>query len=1137
MGYSPGSSTEPRAHPPASANPHLSPTHGHKNGQQPDTGSLQSTHHHQQQQECLEPLLQQERAFSDARQQERAFLDRAQQERAFADRAQQERAYQDRVQRNRAFLDRAQHEATFYNQAHVQQNIAFSEPVTPSQCESVFLDAERQQGIEHQQTTEHQQTIEHQQTVEQQRIEHLQRIEYQQTIEHQLQGVPKEEKTLGYDQLSQESYLKSKSDSVNVSDDTLQQQWAGENVQQTQRSVPSWQRPPQPAFYQQSVSRDIPVTQLKVEQISIEEDKPVMPVSHAPERTEMDSSKKHLWDVGSRKQVFDAKLRPKLWPSTEDRTFLETPSDSSSSNIEDSSSSREHSPFTGPDSCNVGQGQGQHSSGAAMEKKELGYHGLEALTREDILEQAKTGRCGAKFKKRLQERYASSVHESVLDTRRLQRPMHSALPSGKRIHLSAPEMEDEATLQAESGDLNAARIQHHSFPETILQRTFSMSSDTQDDNDVFMEPSSPMQVVCSHRRAKPSPLQQNEPLDLSHTSSRFESEGTSPRLSYGSEASPDLLQESDVCQLDRSRYSAMSATKQEPVVPELCENVIPGSSDLHPQTVTLPHAQADTSLSSHHSIPYPHLDSSASPLSCNVPQHHTSNVSDPGTNVHPHQSMITRSSSDSSLPERHPDTDPSSSKQYSPVTFRSPHRLPFSPHSILSPQSPLCSVPEGGRIFNFSVPCPMEGPHSDSDLLSPSPMSPRFFTFPPHSSVLSSMSEVNRLAVSPRALYPTSPIPLVSYSSKQTYKMKEEPKLYFEKRSLSESDMTYLCPICGQAFPSYDNLAKHMAKHLPTETVRAADNNKIHYCKVCNRSFSRSDMLTRHMRLHTGLKPYECADCGQVFSRSDHLNTHKRTHTGEKPYRCPQCPYAACRRDMITRHMRTHNKRTTKRGRYLAVPDSESSEVRKSSVSSTETTDSQRTCSVSSVESLDLDMSHKKYMESSLESESVQRMSELESRYDRCLELGSERKYVDIMRDANPQARQHGSKASVNYKYTTHSSTEGVSGGTRAGSGPEVIIVSDDEHRGEGANTQTTTDVKGQTQFDPFMGYRKTRNWSSTSADDAEEVPGRHDSMTDDAFMESESSPTQNPNHQGCVVESVSLQKCTISSDSSNINM
>lgn len=324
-------------------------------------------------------------------------------------------------------------------------------------------------------------------------------------------------------------------------------------------------------------------------------------------------------------------------------------------------------------------------------------------------------------------------------------------------------------------------------------------------------------------------------------------------------------------------------------------------------------------------------------------------------------------------------SSPSSKSHYSPLFRSAAHRLSYSPHGLISPksQSPLCSVPEGGRIFSFNLQSPYEsaGAHSDSDIISPSPMSPRFFTFPsiapPHSAtpLLNPLSEVNRLAVSPRALYPTSPVQF-SLRSKSVAHIKWEN---VSKRSFSESDVVYQCLICGQVFPSNDNLAKHMAKHLPTETIRSADNNKIHYCKVCDRSFSRSDMLTRHMRLHTGLKPYECLDCGQVFSRSDHLNTHKRTHTGEKPYRCPQCPYAACRRDMITRHMRTHVKRTSKRGRYLSGTDT-GDDVRKSSTSSVETCESHehprgRACSsLSSTDSLDLDVDHRRIIKDSVES-------------------------------------------------------------------------------------------------------------------------------------------------------------------------
>lgn len=270
-----------------------------------------------------------------------------------------------------------------------------------------------------------------------------------------------------------------------------------------------------------------------------------------------------------------------------------------------------------------------------------------------------------------------------------------------------------------------------------------------------------------------------------------------------------------------------------------------------------------------------------------------------------------------------------------------------------NPQSPLCSVPEGDRIFQFSYASPYEGAHIHPDTDHSSPMSPGIhFTFPSRATMINTSNEVTRLAVSPRVNYLSQPL---IQTVAAHHALNFEGMLNEQRRTMSDSD-AYLCPVCGQVFPSYDNLAKHMAKHLPTETIRSGD-NKIHYCKVCNRSFSRSDMLTRHMRLHTGLKPYECSDCGQVFSRSDHLNTHKRTHTGEKPYKCPQCPYAACRRDMITRHMRTHTKRSAKRGKYLNVPDRDSHEMRKGSVSSTDTTSSQelpRTFSASSGDSLDL---------------------------------------------------------------------------------------------------------------------------------------------------------------------------------------
>lgn len=402
--------------------------------------------------------------------------------------------------------------------------------------------------------------------------------------------------------------------------------------------------------------------------------------------------------------------------------------------------------------------------------------------------------------------------------------------------------------------------------------------------------------------------------------------------------------------------------------------------------------------SHHFQYPKPHSQHSHGPLDLS----RGLVMSVPSASTGPHRSL-TSMPTDSDTPTSSPggvkSAQASPSGQHYSALYRHGHRLNYSPHGLVSPQSsqsPLCSVPEGNRIFNFNMPSPYDpgaasssgigGGLSDSDIISPSPLSPRFFTFPSISPSQSqaavgaglplagTMHDVNRLAVSPRGLYPTSP-PLHSMrsSSKAVAHVKWEN---FSKRSFSDSDVAYQCVVCGQAFPSNDNLAKHMAKHLPTETVRSGpDNSKVHYCKICDRSFSRSDMLTRHMRLHTGLKPYECIDCGQVFSRSDHLNTHKRTHTGEKPYRCPHCPYAACRRDMITRHMRTHStgKRSSahthqgKRGRFLSMPDDDSSgfesgtKPTKSSGSSAETLEGNggkgpAHSSLSSIDSLDLEL-------------------------------------------------------------------------------------------------------------------------------------------------------------------------------------
>ncbi len=54
-----------------------------------------------------------------------------------------------------------------------------------------------------------------------------------------------------------------------------------------------------------------------------------------------------------------------------------------------------------------------------------------------------------------------------------------------------------------------------------------------------------------------------------------------------------------------------------------------------------------------------------------------------------------------------------------------------------------------------------------------------------------------------------------------------------EGNVLRDPNMTYMCPVCGQLFPSYNYLANHMVNHLPSETVvKGPGENKLHLCKV-----------------------------------------------------------------------------------------------------------------------------------------------------------------------------------------------------------------------------------------------------------------------------------------------------------------
>ncbi|XP_067938313.1 uncharacterized protein [Watersipora subatra] len=260
----------------------------------------------------------------------------------------------------------------------------------------------------------------------------------------------------------------------------------------------------------------------------------------------------------------------------------------------------------------------------------------------------------------------------------------------------------------------------------------------------------------------------------------------------------------------------------------------------------------------------------------------------------------------------------------------SPDQANGAPGAPLSNKN-LMSLPPISMVYNRGTSSSSTDGSLDMDRVSP------FNPYPPSTLNPGSVNPTIAASVYENLLESGSMLPLQGMSS-TNFNMSAFLQ-WHQMQSRINNTAANQCFICKQTFPGFDNMAKHIAKHLPTE-VKTDNNNRVHVCKVCNRSFSRSDMLTRHMRLHTGLKPYECKECGQVFSRSDHLNTHKRTHTGEKPYQCPKCPYAACRRDMITRHMRIHTSKVTdKKRRKLGMLYPKDS-VSGSSMESTDSTPS-----------------------------------------------------------------------------------------------------------------------------------------------------------------------------------------------------
>ncbi|XP_070501892.1 zinc finger protein 660-like [Chironomus tepperi] len=79
-------------------------------------------------------------------------------------------------------------------------------------------------------------------------------------------------------------------------------------------------------------------------------------------------------------------------------------------------------------------------------------------------------------------------------------------------------------------------------------------------------------------------------------------------------------------------------------------------------------------------------------------------------------------------------------------------------------------------------------------------------------------------------------------------------------------EKTFNCPICNQAFKSYNSMTLHRAKHTSSLTTFV--------CSFCNKTFLDRRNYKIHLRLHTKEKLFHCEKCQRGFNRKDHLKNH-----------------------------------------------------------------------------------------------------------------------------------------------------------------------------------------------------------------------------------------------------------------------
>ena len=90
----------------------------------------------------------------------------------------------------------------------------------------------------------------------------------------------------------------------------------------------------------------------------------------------------------------------------------------------------------------------------------------------------------------------------------------------------------------------------------------------------------------------------------------------------------------------------------------------------------------------------------------------------------------------------------------------------------------------------------------------------------------------------------------------------------------------FICPTCGEGFPSLTVHKRHMSIHTGEKKFK---------CTFCYMTFRLSGTRNKHELIHGDIRNFACNMCPKLFRASDHLKNHIKRHMNQRDYICKVC--------------------------------------------------------------------------------------------------------------------------------------------------------------------------------------------------------------------------------------------------------